>query len=65
MVMEEREAIMKDLPKPLCPSLRSHKIDDDVKKQAGKDPCFRVEKSMYKLQEQILNMFYLSLGRPP
>ena len=50
---------MKDFPKPLCPALQTPKIDDDIKKQikqASKDPHFRVEKSLYKLQEQILDM---------
>ena len=59
MTMEEREAIMKDFPKPSCPALRTPKIDDDIKKQikrAGKDPHFGVEKSLYKFQEQILEM---------
>ena len=33
MTMEEREAIMKDFPKPSCPSLWTLKIEDDIKKQ--------------------------------
>ena len=43
----------------MCPALRAPKIDDNIKKQikrAGKDPHFRVEKLLYKLQEQILDM---------
>ena len=41
MTMEEREAIMKDFPKPSCPALRTPKI--------GQGPPFQVEKSLYKL----------------
>ena len=56
---EEREAIMKDFPKPTCSAIYTPKIDKDIKRQikrAGKDPYFGVEKSLYKIQEQILDM---------
>ena len=59
ITMEEREAIMKDFPKPLYPALWTPKTDNDIKKQikqADKDQHFRVEKSLYKLQEQILDI---------
>ena len=58
ITMEERKALMKDF-RNSCPALQTLKIDDDIKKQikqAGKDPHFRVEKSLYKLQEQTLGM---------
>ena len=56
---EERDAIMKDFPKPSCTALCAPKLDEDIKKQirmAGKDPHFGVEKHLFKLQEQILDM---------
>ena len=59
MTMKEREAIMKDFPKSSCPAPQTPKIDDDIKKQikrASKDPHFGVERSLYKLQEQILDI---------
>ena len=65
MTMEKREAIIKDFPKPLCPTLQTPMIDDDVNKQikpAGKDLHFRVKKSLYKLQEQILGIAGLLTG---
>ena len=56
---EEREAIMRDFPKPTYPAIHTPKIDEDIKRQikrAGKDPHFGIEKSLYKIQEQILDM---------
>jgi len=56
---EEREAIAQDYPKPNCPALEVPKLDDDVKqqlKQKGKDPYFGAERTMFDLQEQILEI---------
>ena len=49
---------MRDSPKPTCPAIHTPKIDKDIRRQikrAGKDPHFRIEKSLYKIQEQILD----------
>ena len=54
----EREAIMKDFPKPNCEALAVPKLDQEVKEQLkrkGKDPHFGSEKSLYKIQEQLLD----------
>jgi len=56
---EERNAIMEDFPKPSCTALCTPKLDEDIKKQirmAGRDPHFGVEKHLFKLQDQILDM---------
>ena len=56
---KERDAIMKDFPKPSCTAFCMPKLDEDIKKQirmTGKDPHFRVKKHLFKLQEQILGM---------
>ena len=56
---EERESIMKDFPKPDCGVLTAPKLDEQVKehlKMKGKDPHFGSEKSLYKLQEQLLDV---------
>ena len=50
---------MRNFPKPTYPAIHTPKIDEDIKRQikrAGKDPHFGIEKSLYKIQEQILNM---------
>ena len=55
----EREAIMKDFPKPACEAMAAPKLDDEVKdqlKKKGKDPHFGAEKSLYKIQEQLLDV---------
>ena len=54
----EREAIMKDFPKPNCEVLTVPKLDQEVKEQLkwkGKNPFFEGEKSLYKIQEQLLD----------
>ena len=54
----EREAIMKDFPKPNCEALTVPKLDQEVKEQLkrkGKDPFFGGEKSLCKIQEQLLD----------
>ena len=56
---EERKAIQKDFPKPSCRALEVPKLDDQVKehlKGKGKDPHFGPEKSLYKLQEAVLEV---------
>ena len=56
---EERSAIMKDFPKPVCKVLSAPKLDEQVKdqlKKKGKDPHFGSEKSLFKLQEQLLDV---------
>ena len=56
---DEKEAIMKDFPKPDCNAMVVPKLDDEVKdqlKKKGKDPHFGAEKSMYKIQEHILDV---------
>ena len=55
----EREAIMKDFPKPLSGSLAVPKLDNQVKehlKRKGKDPHFGAEKSLFKVQENLLDV---------
>ena len=54
-----RDGIVKDYPKPKIECLSAPKLDEDVKKQiemAGKDPHYGVEKHLYNLQKQILDM---------
>ena len=54
----EREAIMKDFPKPNCEALTVPKLDQEVKEQLkrkGKDPFLGGEKSLFKIQEQLLD----------
>ena len=56
---DERESIMKDFPKPDYDVLTAPKLDEQVKehlKMKGKDPHFGSEKSLYKLQEQMLDV---------
>lgn len=55
----EREAIMKNFPKPVCEAMTVPKLDQEVKdqlKKKGKDPHFGAEKSLYKVQEQVLDV---------
>ena len=56
---EERAAIMKDFPKPKCDAMVAPQLDQQVKEQMqqrGKDPHFGSEKSLYKVQEKILDV---------
>lgn len=56
---EEREAINKDFPKPAGGILVAPKLDEQVKehlRRKGKDPHFGSEKSLYKLQEHVLDV---------
>ena len=55
----EREAILKDFPKPSCKALSTPKLDEQVKEQLkckGKDPHFGAEKTLFKVQEQVLDV---------
>ena len=55
---EEREAIMKDFPRPNCDAMVTPRMDDEVKeqlKQKGKDAFFGSEKTFYRVQEQLLD----------
>ena len=56
---EERETIKTYFPKPASSALAVPKLDDDIKEQikkAGENPHFGAERSLFKLQEQILEM---------
>ena len=55
---EEREAIMRDFPKPNCQSLQVPRLNEEMKAQirkAGKDPHFGVKRSLFKLQDQLVD----------
>ena len=55
----EREAILKDFPKPHCKAVVAPRLDDQVKEQLkkkGKDPNYGTEKSLFKIQEQLLDV---------
>ena len=55
---EEREAIVKDFPRPNCDAMVTPKMDEEVKeqlKQKGKDAHFGSEKTLYRIQEQLLD----------
>ena len=56
---DERVSILKDFPKPQCGVMSAPKLDEKVKEQLkmrGKDPHYGSEKSLYKLQEQVLDV---------
>ena len=54
---EDREAILQDYPKLNCPAMEVPQLDDNVKEELkGMDPNFAVEKNMFKLQEQLLEV---------
>ena len=53
---DEREAILKDFPKPYCKTIIAPRLDDQVREQLkrkGKDPNFGAEKSLFKIQDQL------------
>ena len=55
---EEQEAIMKDFPRPNCDAVVTPKMDDEVKeqlRQKGKDAFFGSEKTLHRVQEQLLD----------
>ena len=56
---EEKEAILKDFPKPDAKALVTPKMDDQAKdqlKKKGRSPHFGMEKSLYRIQEQLLGV---------
>lgn len=56
---KEQEAILNDCPKPQCDVLQVPKLDPEVREQLskkGKDPQFGSEKTLYKIQEQLLEV---------
>ena len=56
---DEPEAILKDFPKSDCPVLEVPTLDEPVRdhlKRKGKDPHFASEKTLYKLQGQVLDL---------
>ena len=49
---------MRDFPKPNCQSLQVPRLNEEMKshiRKAGKDPHFGVERSLFRLQDQLLN----------
>ena len=55
----EKEAILKDFPKPSCKAVAAPKLDDEVKEQLrrkGRDPHFGSEKTLFKIQEMVLEV---------
>ena len=59
LTSDEKEAITKDFPRPNCKSLLTPKLDEQVKdqlKRKGKDPHFGAEKSLFKVQEHLLEV---------
>lgn len=56
---EERKKILKDFPKPSCDAVQVPRLDDQLKehlKTKGKDPHYGSEKTLYKLQESLLEV---------
>ena len=56
---QERQAILADFPKPQCDALQAPKLDSKVEEQLsrkGKDSHFGAEKTLYMLQEQLLEV---------
>jgi len=56
---KEKEAIMTDFPRPNCSVLQAPQLDDLVKEQLkkkGKDPQFGAERTLYKVQQQLLEV---------
>ena len=54
-----RLRIMKDSPKPSCKALKVPRLDEQVKehlKGKGKDPHFGSERTLFKLQESLLDV---------
>ena len=57
--VKERQAILEDFPKPQGDVLRTPKLDSEMREQLskkGKDPRFGSEKTLYKIQEQLLEV---------
>ena len=71
--VKERQAILEDFLKPQCDVLRTPKLDSEMREQLskkGKDPQFGSEKTLYKIQEQLLEVtrplacLWLDLTKP-
>jgi len=59
MLDTEKESIIKDFPKPACKVLIAPKLDKEMKvqiKKTGKDPQFGAQRSLYSLQQQLLDV---------
>ena len=57
--LEDWEAMLKDFPKPNSQALQVPRLDDQVKdhlKKKGINPHFGTEKSLYRIQSQVLDM---------
>ena len=55
----EREAILGDFPKPNSLMLQAHRLDQLVKHQLtkkGREPQFGSERTLFKLQQQLLEV---------
>ena len=56
---EERQAILLDFPKPTCDVVQAPRLDIEVRDQLlkkGMDPKYGSEKTLFKLQEQLLEV---------
>lgn len=56
---EERDAIKKDFPRPNSEAVVTPKLGGEVKdqlKSKGKDPHYGAEKSLFKIQDQLLDV---------
>ena len=56
---KDKDNILTEFPRPDCPALVAPKLDGLVKEQLsrkGKDPQFGAERTLYKLQEQLLEV---------
>jgi len=63
---EEAEAILEDYPMPNYSALKVPRLDEEVKKQLrskGKDPHFGQEKTLFNIQEELLKVGGLLMGR--
>jgi len=55
----DREAILKEFPVPDCDAVKVLTLDPAVMEQLkskGKDPRYGVERNLYKIQEQLLDV---------
>ena len=56
---EEKKKILGDFPKPACDAVQVSRLDGQLKehlKNKGKDPHYGSEKTLYKLQESLLDV---------
>ena len=57
--VKEHQAILEDFPKPQYDVLQTPKLDSEMREQLskkGKDPQFGSEETLYKIQEQLLEL---------